>query len=65
MLEIIIYNTVPDKTNVLDLKDKIKAGEIDFVSFTSSSTVKNFIQLLGIEFLKRYGKSLKFVSIVL
>ncbi|MEK6646808.1 MAG: uroporphyrinogen-III C-methyltransferase [Candidatus Firestonebacteria bacterium] len=63
VLEIIIYNTVPDKTNVLDLKDKIKAGEIDFVSFTSSSTVKNFVQLLGIEFLKRYGKSLKFVSI--
>lgn len=44
---VVIYRTTlesPEKENVLEL---LKAGKIDFITFTSSSTVKNFVSIIG------------------
>jgi uroporphyrinogen III methyltransferase/synthase len=41
-----------EETGVSQIKEKLESGEIDIVTFTSSSTVKNFVKLLGINLLK-------------
>jgi len=40
------YETVLEGTGTEDMKQMLSAGEIDIITFTSSSTVKNFAQLL-------------------
>jgi uroporphyrinogen III methyltransferase/synthase len=40
------YETVLDDTGAGDMKHMLSAGEIDIITFTSSSTVKNFAALL-------------------
>ena len=40
------YETVLEDTGTEDMKQMLSAGEIDIITFTSSSTVKNFAQLL-------------------
>ena len=47
-----VYRTVPDLSNVEATRAAIEAGEVNWVSFTSSSTVKNFVDALGAEFIK-------------
>jgi uroporphyrinogen III methyltransferase/synthase len=42
-----IYETHPTDSLPQELIDAITAGEVDWLTFTSSSTVNNFIQLLG------------------
>ena len=41
-----VYQTVTAEGNAQELKEKLTAGEIDLVTFTSSSTVKNLLKLL-------------------
>ncbi|MBR3622875.1 MAG: uroporphyrinogen-III synthase, partial [Selenomonadaceae bacterium] len=41
------YKTVEDEQNGEKLREKLLSGEIDVVTFTSSSTVKNFVKLIG------------------
>jgi len=45
--EITAYETLPDDDKKEKLIDFLKKGKIDAVTFTSSSTVSNFISLLG------------------
>lgn len=46
--EVIAYRTLPaDETDTGLLLEKLRAGEIHVVTFTSSSTVTNFLRLLG------------------
>ncbi|MDO8737043.1 MAG: uroporphyrinogen-III synthase, partial [Thermoleophilia bacterium] len=40
------YETVLDETGVDDMKNMLSSGEIDIITFTSSSTVTNFVKLL-------------------
>ncbi len=40
------YETVLDDAGVDEMKDMLSGGEIDIITFTSSSTVKNFVKLL-------------------
>ena len=40
------YETVLDDTGAEEMRDMLSAGEIDIITFTSSSTVKNFVTLL-------------------
>lgn len=40
------YETVLDDSGAGDMKDMLSSGEIDIITFTSSSTVKNFAALL-------------------
>ncbi len=42
-----VYQTVTAESNAEELKAKLAAGEIDLVTFTSSSTVTNLLKLLG------------------
>ena len=46
--EVIAYQTVlADATDTQLLLEKLEAGEIHVLTFTSSSTVTNFLQLIG------------------
>ena len=42
-----VYRTVPAKIDLRGLADDIKIGRIDAVTFTSSSTVRYFMDLVG------------------
>ena len=42
-----VYETVASTEDPSDVKAQLAAGEIDYVTFTSSSTVKNLVKLLG------------------
>jgi uroporphyrinogen III methyltransferase/synthase len=45
------YETVLDETGVAEMKDMLLSGEIDIITYTSSSTVTNFVKLLdGFDF---------------
>jgi len=62
-VEVVAYRTViadPPSQNTLQ---RLLNGEASFVTFTSSSTVENFVQLLGQENLARLPTSLRFASI--
>ena len=41
------YETVPDSEGVDDLRGRLANGTVDCVTFTSSSTVKNFLVAFG------------------
>jgi uroporphyrinogen III methyltransferase/synthase len=42
-----VYRTVLPETDVTRLKEQLRAGAVDVVTFTSSSTVSNFVELIG------------------
>lgn len=42
-----VYRTVPVQTDLSDLANDIRLGRIDAVTFTSSSTVRAFVDLVG------------------
>jgi uroporphyrinogen III methyltransferase/synthase len=41
------YRTVPDHSNAETVREKIATGAINWVTFTSSSTVANFVDAIG------------------
>jgi uroporphyrinogen III methyltransferase/synthase len=47
--EVTVYQTIPNTEAISKGKEMLKAGEIDVVTFTSSSTVTNLIAALGKE----------------
>ncbi|MCM1990042.1 uroporphyrinogen-III C-methyltransferase [Oceanirhabdus seepicola] len=47
--EVITYTTVKDCPNKDELLSKLKENKVDYITFTSSSTVKNFIEIIGDE----------------
>jgi uroporphyrinogen-III synthase len=61
--ELDVYETVIDKSSQEKLYDVIKKGQIDVVTFTSSSTVDNFVQLLEGTDWRDYSDKLIFASI--
>ena len=42
-----VYRTVVPEAGLSRLKEEIQAGVIDVITFTSSSTVSNFVELIG------------------
>jgi uroporphyrinogen III methyltransferase / synthase len=42
-----VYRTVLPETGLATVKEQLEAGEIHVVTFTSSSTVTNFVELVG------------------
>ena len=42
-----VYQTVSDNSNAERVCEMLQNGEVDWVSFTSSSTVKNFVDAIG------------------
>lgn len=45
--DVVAYETVPDTAGASSLRARIDAGEIDLVTFTASSTVRNFVDAVG------------------
>ncbi|HWQ76772.1 MAG TPA: uroporphyrinogen-III C-methyltransferase [Syntrophomonas sp.] len=44
--EIYLYQAVPPRTNAVDIEEILAQG-LDYITFTSSSTVTNFVEILG------------------
>lgn len=42
-----VYETVLEDSDAESVREMIEAGEVDAVTFTSSSTVRNFVSLIG------------------
>ena len=45
--DLVAYRTVVDSSGRDEMIKQLKDGEVDYVTFTSSSTVKNFVSILG------------------
>ncbi len=45
--EVVTYVTVPARVDAQELRQLLRRGEVHLVTFTSSSTVHNFVALLG------------------
>ncbi len=56
------YRTLPAKKTSLEAREALKQG-VDFVTFTSSSTVENFVKIVGLSRVKKLAKHAKFISI--
>jgi uroporphyrinogen III methyltransferase/synthase len=41
-----VYRTLPERKNASEMARMIKNGEVDLITFTSSSTVRNFVEVL-------------------
>lgn len=57
--EVIIYEAVPNHEVRSDILEAIKGGEVDYITFTSSSTVSNFVNIIGwqnVEIINRRSK---------
>jgi uroporphyrinogen III methyltransferase/synthase len=62
--EIALYSTQIEQPENLDqVREQLAAGEIDLVTFTSSSTVENFVALLGEKALRAAPERTLFASI--
>ena len=61
--DIVAYKTVlaTDGDNIV--LDKLKDGEVDIVTFTSASTVKNFVKIIGEDNLSSFKNNVQFASI--
>ncbi|PKM94743.1 MAG: uroporphyrinogen-III C-methyltransferase [Firmicutes bacterium HGW-Firmicutes-1] len=60
--EFITYRTIAEADRIIDLDEIVRQGKMDYVTFASSSTVDNFIELLG-ENYKEILQGVKLVSI--
>ncbi|RYG70927.1 uroporphyrinogen-III C-methyltransferase [bacterium] len=58
-----LYRTLPDDSNGPEAREMIERGEVDWVTFTSSSTVKNFVDALGAEFVAQHRAQFKVAAI--
>lgn len=61
--EIIIYSARPASGQQLNIIEKIVMGEIDYLTFTSSSTVQNFVEIVGPEKIKLLNDKVTIVCI--
>lgn len=47
--EVAAYRTERDGADGYEVRERLLAGEIDLITFTASSTVRNYVDLLGVE----------------
>ena len=57
------YLTKLPKSVPAETKKELLSGKVDFVTFTSASTVSHFIKILGLKNVKKISKYVKFASI--
>ena len=57
------YKTGLERAENLPVLEKLISGEVDVVTFTSSSTVRNFVQIVGKETIAALPEGTKFASI--
>jgi uroporphyrinogen III methyltransferase / synthase len=60
--EIHIYNTVMESSHKETIMNLIEKNKIDYITFTSSSTVNNFIKIIGIDNINKLSNT-KLISI--
>jgi uroporphyrinogen III methyltransferase/synthase len=58
-----VYRTVPEPGNGARMAKMIAAGEVDYVTFTSSSTVDHFVNLIGRRTIAGIRRKTRWVSI--
>lgn len=61
--EIYIYKAVAEKRVSKEMFEEIMDGNVDFITFTSSSTVHNFINIVGLDNALRINKKTKIACI--
>jgi uroporphyrinogen III methyltransferase/synthase len=49
VVEVAAYSTVPDGAEAESVRERLAKGGVDYVTFTASSTVRNFVDLAGTE----------------
>ncbi len=54
-----LYRTVSDNSNAEIVREMLRLGEVDWVSFTSSSTVKNFVEAIGADVISSTRKGFR------
>jgi len=62
-IEVDVYRTVLEEEADQQVIERLLSGEIDLVTFTSSSTVRNFAQLVGQDRLDQIKSKTRFASI--
>src|SRR5690606_37824221 len=45
--EVVAYSTVLDGSGADDIRRRLREGRVDLITFTASSTVRNFVELVG------------------
>ncbi|MEA4926488.1 MAG: uroporphyrinogen-III C-methyltransferase [Syntrophomonadaceae bacterium] len=61
--EVIIYRAAPaSRINPGHLQE-IRNGEVDYITFTSSSTVKNFVEIVGTQYIQDFNDRVKVACI--
>lgn len=58
-----LYETLPDDSNAPQTRELMERGEVNWVTFTSSSTVKNFVDALGSEFVAAHRAGFRIAAI--
>src|SRR5574337_872021 len=61
--DLVAYKTVMAQPRDINLADKIKNGEVHIVTFTSSSTVRNFVQIIGEKNIASFNGRVQYASI--
>ncbi len=61
--DIVAYKTVIAEPRNLKILDRLKDGSIDIVTFTSSSTARNFVKIIGEENIPAISDKVRFLSI--
>ena len=60
---VVAYRTVPGDSVDESLLESLKEGRVHYVTFTSSSTARNFVSAVGCEHLPRLRERVRFASI--
>lgn len=47
VVEVVAYRTVPDGAEAELVRARLERGEVDVITFTASSTVRNYVDLIG------------------
>lgn len=58
-----VYETVLGAGNKKLISQLIEEKKIDYITFTSSSTVKNFFKLISLDTIKTFGENIRFACI--
>ena len=58
-----VYRTVPDNSQADLAKSEIEAGRVQWITFTSSSTVQNFVDAIGAEFIVTHREKFRVACI--
>lgn len=61
--DLVAYKTIMAQPRNINLADKIRNGEVHIVTFTSSSTVRNFAEIIGKENLLALNSHVQYASI--